>query len=359
MLLVKARSCLLAIFLLTWWNSAYRLTVTRKFASCPFNYLSLSDSGFRYRKTTTSIFLTIPSFDDDYYQTSQSSSNDLSPSDIFLSLLESQLAIIVQSTNITHAAIYMNSENDESRDGDEQSVMQLVCSYPPPPRSLQSDDMTDIQSGSDDFDAFDKSSADGMGTKKGGSVDSSIPSNRSQPGQKTEGNRWNPFSAVTSSTDDDDLDGVGASNINAVKEDIEIDGDTADFDNDDVIKEGWAGSGGESISTVYPIQFQGLNLGILQTVINKAFMNGDVTQNIPVFDFYDFQSSSQSSSWNPYKSDNRCHTLYWSRVLLWYCPLQWPVSPLGIALLLCLTLIYITSFIKQIRFKYFHQWPVS
>ena len=42
-----------------------------------------------------------------------------------------------------------------------------------------------------------------------------------------------------------------------------------------------------------------------QTVINKAFKNGDVTQNIPVFDFYDFQSSSQSSSWNPYKSDTR------------------------------------------------------
>lgn len=341
MLLVRARSCLLAIFLLSWWNSAFRLTVTRKFASCPLNYLSISDSGFRYRKATTSIFLTIPSFEDDYYQTSQSSSNDLSPSDIFLSLLESQLAIIVQSTNITHAAIYMNSENDESRDGDEQSVMQLVCSYPPPPRSLQSDDMT-IQSESDDFDTFDKSSADGMVVKKGGSADSSIPSNRSQPGQKTEGNRWNPFSAVTSSTDDAYLDGVRAFDINAVKEDIEIDVDTTDFNNDDVIKEGWAGSGGESISTVYPIQFQGLNLGILQTVINKAFMNGDVTQNIPVFDFYDFQSSSQSSSWNPYKSDNRCHTLHLSLVLLWYCPLQWRVSLLGIALLLCSTLIYIT-----------------
>ena len=323
MLLVKARSCLLAISLLICWNSAYRLTRSRKFASYPFNYLSVSNNGFHCRRTQTSILLTIPSFEDDYYQTGQSSSNDLSPSDIFLSLLESQLAIIVQSTNITHAAIYMNSENDESRDGDEQSVMQLVCSYPPTPRSLQDEDMTDIRTDSDEFDTYDKSTADGMdgNTKGGGSAGSSIPSNRSQPAKKAEGNRWNPFSAVTSSTDDDDLDGVGASNINAVKEDIEIDGDTADFDNDDVIKEGWAGSGGESISTVYPIQFQGLNLGILQTVINKAFMKGDVTQNIPVFDFYDFQSSSQSSSWNPYKSDNRCHTLYWSRVLLWYCPL--------------------------------------
>ena len=307
MLLVKARSYLLAISLLIWWNSAYQLTRSRKFSSSPLNYLSASDSGFHYRRTKTSILLTIPSFDDDYYQTSQSSSNDLSPSDIFLSLLESQLAIIVQSTNITHAAIYMNSENDESRDGDEQSVMQLVCSYPPTPRSLQSDDMTDIRTNSDDFDAYDKSSADGMNgnNKEGGSVDSSIPSNRSQPAKKNEGNRWNPFSAVTSSTEDADVDGRQAFDVNAIKEDIEMDVDSADFNNDDVVKQGWAGSGGESISTVYPIQFQGLNLGILQTVINKAFMNGDVTQNIPVFDFYDFQSSSQSSSWNPYKSDSR------------------------------------------------------
>ena len=205
----------------------------------------------------------------------------------------------------------MNSENDDSRDGDEQSVMQLVCSYPPTPRSLQSDDMTDIRTSSDDFDAFDENSANGMvgNAKNGGSVDSSVPSNRSQPIKKIEGNRWNPFSVDTSSTEDADVDDGETSDVNAVKEDIEMDAESTDFNNNDVIKEGWAGSGGESISTVYPIQFQGLNLGILQTVINKAFMNGDVTQNIPVFDFYDFQSSSQSSSWNPYKSDSRCHIL--------------------------------------------------
>lgn len=304
MLLVKARSCLLAISLLICWNSAYRLTRSRKFASYPFNYLSVSNNGFHCRRTQTSILLTIPSFEDDYYQTGQSSSNDLSPSDIFLSLLESQLAIIVQSTNITHAAIYMNSENDESRDGDEQSVMQLVCSYPPTPRSLQDEDMTDIRTDSDEFDTYDKSTADGMdgNTKGGGSAGSSIPSNRSQPAKKAEGNRWNPFSAQ----DDGDDDVSGTFDVNAVKEEVDMDADSADFDNDDVIKQGqgWAG-GAESISTVYPIQFQGLNLGILQTVINKAFKNGDVTQNIPVFDFYDFQSSSQSSSWNPYKSDTR------------------------------------------------------
>jgi hypothetical protein len=302
MLLVKPGSCFLAISLLICWNSAYRLTRSRKFASYPFNYLSASDNGFHYRRTQTSILLTIPSFDDDYYQTGQSSSNDLSPSDIFLSLLESQLAIIVQSTNITHAAIYMNSENDESRDGDEQSVMQLVCSYPPTPRSLQDEDMTDIRTDSDEFDAYDKSSADGMdgNTKGGGSTGNSIPSNRSQPGKKVEGNRWNPFSALEDAGDDV----TGTSDVNAAKEEFDVDADSADFDNDDVIKQGWAG-GAESISTVYPIQFQGLNLGILQTVINKAFKNGDVTQNIPVFDFYDFQSSSQSSSWNPYKSDTR------------------------------------------------------
>lgn len=305
MLLVKARSCLLAISLLICWNSAYRLPPSSKFASYPFNYLSVSDNGFHYRRTQTSILLTIPSFDDDYYQTGQSSSNDLSPSDIFLSLIESQLAIIVQSTNITHAAIYMNSENDESRDGDEQSVMQLVCSYPPTPRSLQDEDMSDMRTESDDFDTYDKSSADGVdgSTKGGGSTGntgSSIPSNRSQPATKVEGNRWNSFSAL----DDADDDVSEMFGVNAAKEEMDMDADSADFDNDDVLKQGWAG-GAESISTVYPIQFQGLNLGILQTVINKAFKNGDVTQNIPVFDFYDFQSSSQSSSWNPYKSDTR------------------------------------------------------
>lgn len=305
MLLVKSRSCLLAISLLICWNSAYRLTRSRKFASYPFNYLSVSDNGFHCRRTKTSILLTIPSFDDDYYQTGQSSSNDLSPSDIFLSLLESQLAIIVQSTNITHAAIYMNSENDESRDGDEQSVMQLVCSYPPAPRSLQDEDMSDIRTDSDDLDTYDKSSADGMnGNTKGGastgSTGSSIPTNRSQPAKKAEGNRWNPFSAV----EDADDDVAETFDVNAAKEEMDMDVDSAAFNNDDVLKQGWAG-GAESISTVYPIQFQGLNLGILQTVIDKAFKNGDVTQNIPVFDFYDFQSSSQSSSWNPYKSDSR------------------------------------------------------
>jgi hypothetical protein len=66
------------------------------------------------------------------------SAPELAPSDIFLSLLESQLAILIRSTNITHTAIYISSDNDDEyenqydKDFDDENppVMQLICSFP-------------------------------------------------------------------------------------------------------------------------------------------------------------------------------------------------------------------------------------
>lgn len=237
-----------------------------------------------------------PIFDSEFYRNSPSSPTDLNPAHVFLSLLESQLAIIVQCTNITHAAIYMSSENDELRDDDEP-VMQLVCSYPPTPQSRESDASNNVRSRREDYSKAsdgiqeDADDDDYDGKERQVSSTSNIP-------------RRAPIRTDNNTSDRRTQD---AFDVASTVEDL--DSEESEIYIEDVVDSDWSSHGSEPMSMVYPIQYQGLNLGILQTIINKEYQSGDGSKNIPMFDFYDFQSCTSSSSWNPYKSDRRYVTL--------------------------------------------------
>lgn len=292
MLLVKNTVCFL---LLLNWNAAFQTINNHRSPQSPSEDCMYHDL-YRYRARFSGICMT-PIFDSEFYRNSPSSPSDLNPAHVFLSLLESQLAIIVQSTNITHAAIYMSSENDELRDDDEP-VMQLVCSYPPTPQSRESDSPNNIRSRREDYGNPNDNIRDNVNNydKKGRQVSSSIPKNAPIRTSNITRDRGAQNAYDVSSTIED---------ANSGDSELYME-DSANSDPDSDSDSDWSDHGSEATSTVYPIQYQGLNLGILQTIVNKEYQSSDGTQNIPVFDFYDFQSCTSASSWNPYKTDRRC-----------------------------------------------------
>ena len=178
----------------------------------------------------------------------------------------------------------MSSEGDDYLDDDEP-VMQLVCSYPP---TLRPDDIDGIGNIRQKFNDNDSNE----------STSNSVDSREYAPDGRKEftNNSGRPIA---------DKGAVKKETRVVVESDFVMDIGDIEIDPDDVLKSGWASPRGESTSTVYPIQFQGANLGILQTMINTPGIFDDAAQNIPVFDFYDYRSSSKASSWNPYNPETR------------------------------------------------------
>ena len=357
----------LCFLLILYWNAAFhRSAYLRAVQSSTFSTFGAQyQSLLNYRVRSSD--LSLAKFNDnDYYSNSQSQSVELSPSDIFLCLLESQLAIIVQSTNITHAAVYISSESDDLREAEDEPVMQLVCSYPPTLR-VDNDRMSSILDDDDDFDDHNDSyesdmnnisndddfhddddnhdDGDGIHTGNGsrsersstgsyrnndqGRSSGSSSSSKSKKGSSSSSGSGSgrSRSRSMSSTGSDSKDNSNnndndSSNYNGNENNIDdtvyrddTDSDS-DSDTDPVLK---SPGGRASGVTIYSIQHRGINLGILQTLINKDFLYDDLTQNIPVFDFYDSQRSSSFSAWNPYRADNAyvtssklkyaCHTI--------------------------------------------------
>lgn len=289
MLLVSSTICFLLILD---WNFAFQKISHQRSPHIPL-IASEYHALYRYRASLTGLSVT-PTFDSEFYSNNPSSPTDLNPANVFLTLLESQLAIIVQCTNITHAAIYMSSENDELRDDDEP-VMQLVCSYPPTPQSRDSDASNDVRSKREDYseasvgiqDREDEDDSECKRRERQVSSTSNIP-------------KRSPIRTGNITSDQMTQDSIGE---DSAVEDSDL--GNAEIYTENVVDSHWSDHGKEPTSMVYPIQYQGLNLGILQTIINKEYQSDDSSQNIPVFDFYDFQSCTSSSSWNPYKSDRR------------------------------------------------------
>jgi hypothetical protein len=305
MLLVSISVCFLLILN---WNFAFQ-----KINHQRSSYISLSGYDYyelyRYRASFSGLSMT-PIFDSEFYRNSPSSPTDLNPAHVFLSLLESQLAIIVQSTNITHAAIYMSSENDELRD-DYEPIMQLVCSYPPTPQSRESDESNNVGSRREDYI---KSS---NGIRNNEDEDNYDGKERERQVSSASTSNIPKRAPIPTSNNASDRRIQNAFDVASTVEDSSSDSGNSDVYIEDVADSDWSDHGGEPISMVYPIQYQGLNLGILQTIINKEYQSGDGSQNIPMFDFYDFQSCASSSSWNPYRTDRRCVML----AVLWTCSL--------------------------------------
>ena len=178
----------------------------------------------------------------------------------------------------------MSSEGDDYLDDDEP-VMQLVCSYPP---TLKPDDIDGIGNIRQKFNDNDSNE----------STSNSVDSREyAADGRKDVANN--------SGRPNTDKGAAKKETRVVVESDFVMDIADIEIEADDVLKSGWSGPRGESTSTVYPIQFQGANLGILQTMINTPGIFDDAAQNIPVFDFYDYRSSSKASSWNPYNPETR------------------------------------------------------
>ena len=284
MTVIRNRDLCLSLCLLIFWCSALRQSSYRRLTFAPSRYARYPAPYLTHHYSRCPRFSVLQLYEGDYYSSSQSPTTELSPADIFLSLLESQLAIIVQSTNVTHAAIYMSSEGDDYLD-DEEPVMQLVCSYPP---TLRTDDIDGIGSIRQEFNVND--------------INESAPNSVNAREYAADGRK-------------DVANNSGRPKVNkgamkkdtrvVVESDFVMDIADIEIDEDDILKPGWGRPRGESTSTVYPIQFQGANLGILQTMINTPGIFDDAAQNIPVFDFYDYRSSSKASSWNPYNPETR------------------------------------------------------
>jgi hypothetical protein len=289
------------------WNFAFQKINHQRSSHIPLSGYDNHEL-HRYRASFSGLSMT-PIFDSEFYRNSPSSPTDLNPAHVFLSLLESQLAIIVQCTNITHAAIYMSSENDELRDDDEP-VMQLVCSYPPTPQSRENDPSKNVRSRRGDYikasDGVQNNEAedDYDGKERERQVGSTSTSTSSTPKR----------APIRTSNTTSDRRTQDAFDVSSTVEDSNADSEDSEVYIEDVVDSEWSDLGGEPMSMVYPIQYQGLNLGILQTIINKEYQSGEGSQNIPMFDFYDFQSCTSSSSWNPYKTDRRCVMLvvFWN-----------------------------------------------
>ena len=339
----------LCFLLILYWNAAFhRSAYLRAVQSSTFSTFGAQyQSLLNYRVRSSD--LSLAKFNDnDYYSNSQSQSVELSPSDIFLCLLESQLAIIVQSTNITHAAVYISSESDDLREAEDEPVMQLVCSYPPTLR-VDNDRMSSILDDDDDFDDHNDSyesdmnnisndddfhddddnhdDGDGIHTGNGsrsersstgsyrnndqGRSSSSSGKNKKGSGSGSgSGSGRSRSRSMSSPTGSDSKDNSNSNdndssnyngNENNIDDTVYRDDSDTDSDTDPVLK---SPGGGASGVTIYSIQHRGINLGILQTLISNDFLYDDMTQNIPVFDFYDSQRSSSFSAWNPYRADN-------------------------------------------------------
>ena len=267
------------------WNFAFKHNGYKRVTFEHVTHIEAQYQSLLEYRSKSSFLAMAQFFDNDYYSNSQSSSTGNNPSDMFLSLLELQLAIIVQSTNITHAAIYISSESDEQRDNDEEPVMQLVCNYPPTSR-----DDSDRRNGALDFDDFDDHN------------DSYESSNNKIDGYD-DNDRNRSSSSGNRSTKDSGSDRANDKNGDKAKysarnSDSATSGNIDEEESDSTYINTDQAAGGV---TIYPIQYRGINLGILQTLINKDFSNVDLMQNIPIFDFYHSQRSSTFNSWNPYK----------------------------------------------------------
>ena len=273
------------------WNFAFKHNGYRRVTSQHLTHNEAQYQSLLEYRSKSSFLAMAQFFDNDYYSNSQSSPTGNNPSDMFLSLLELQLAIIVQSTNITHAAIYISSESDEQRDNDEEPVMQLVCNYPPTSR-----DDSDRRNGALDFDDFDdhNDSYESSNSKIDGSDDNDNDNDNDRNRSSSSSSR---SARISGSNGVNDKNGDKAK-CSTSDVDSTASGNSDEEESDSTYINTDQPTGGV---TIYPIQYRGINLGILQTLINKDFSNVDLMQNIPIFDFYHSQRSSTFNSWNPYK----------------------------------------------------------
>lgn len=150
---------------------------------------------------------------------------------IFLSLLEAQLAIIIKSTNTTHAAIYISTNNDYDTNTGYNDEIQLVCTYP---------NSNNYGLENEDNDNDDKIHS---------------------------GNENDTWDDHTSDIFENDTKYIG-------------------YNTNDYIE-----------PKMYPIQYQGVDLGVLQTLSKTNKYQTD----------FDWEPYSRFSSWNPYSSKlNNC-----------------------------------------------------
>lgn len=290
MQLNRVQYTILSFLLFICWNFAFKRNAYRRISFGPSSHIETQYRSLLEYRSRSSYLAVAQFFDNDYYSNGQSSSTGINPSDVFLSVLELQLAIIVQSTNITHAAIYISSESDEQRDNDEEPVMQLVCNYPPTPRDdgdkLSS--MLDVDDFDDHNDSYESSNTKNDGYDDHDHDRGSSSSSNNRSGRNTGSN------ASSNKGGDKNMYNANSKNNVVAESTIEQEENGSTFISTDRSRGG---------VTIYPIQYKGINLGILQTLINKDFSNDDLMQNIPIFDFYDSQRSSTFNSWNPYKID--------------------------------------------------------
>ena len=201
----------------------------------------------------------------DNYDNEDYNNESESPSDIFLRLLESQLAIIIQSTNVTHAAVYISSDNDErdrggTRENEEEGkedmeereeeregpVMQLVCSYPPSSRSYSNSNIEDYDDHNDSYES-DMNADNGAGDRLDRNGGSSSSKYGGQSGGRT---------ASIGMDNSKKIDKDRTDSMNTV---------TDSTYGDDIVKPSeWTGG-----VTIYPIQYRGIKLGILHTLVSE------------------------------------------------------------------------------------------